>query len=291
MAGESPPANRRVKTVDNLAIEQLARLALEEDLRSGDLSTEASVAGGTHAAGHAVAKSDMTCCGGALFGATFRCLDPRVSFEGLTAEGDSVRSGQVLWKVSGDARALLSAERAALNLAQIATGVATQTRRYVDALPRGSKTRIVDTRKTTPGLRLLQRYAVRVGGGHNHRDNLGAAVLLKENHIRAAGGIEAAIRAARQHAPHTSKIEIEVTDLDELASALDARAEIVMLDNFSDEDVERAVTQAKGRALLEVSGGITLERIPRLAAAGVDVISIGALTHSAPAADISFLLR
>ncbi len=277
--------------MNNLAIERLARLALEEDLQSGDLSTEASVPIDAHAEGHAIAKSELVCCGGALFGAVFRCLAPNVKFEEVTHEGQRVSAGQTLWTVSGDARALLSAERAALNLAQIATGVATHTRRYVDALPPGSKTRIADTRKTTPGLRLLQRYAVRIGGGHNHRDNLGAAVLLKENHIRAAGGVEAAIEAARRYAPHTSKIEIEVVDLHELERALDAGADIVMLDNFSDEDVERAVAQTNGRAVLEVSGGITIERIPRLAHAGVDVISVGALTHSAPAADISFLLR
>jgi nicotinate-nucleotide pyrophosphorylase (carboxylating) len=166
------------------------------------------------------------------------------------------------------------------------SGVATLTRRFVDALPSGAPTRIVDTRKTTPGLRFLERYAVRTGGGHNHRDNLGSAVLIKDNHIVAAGGVGEALARARKHAPHTSRLEIEVESLEMLAEALEAGADVVMLDNFAPDQIAVAVERARGRALVEVSGGISLERIPALAAAGVDVISVGALTHSAPAADI-----
>jgi nicotinate-nucleotide pyrophosphorylase (carboxylating) len=165
-------------------------------------------------------------------------------------------------------------------------GIATLTRTYVGALTAGSKTRIVDTRKTTPGLRILERYAVRMGGGHNHRDNLGSAVLIKDNHIVAAGGIEHAIARARARAPHTSRVECEVTNFEELGLALAAGADIVMLDNMSDAEVKQAIEYTKGRALLEASGGITLERIASLSALGVDVISVGALTHSVMSADI-----
>jgi nicotinate-nucleotide pyrophosphorylase (carboxylating) len=183
------------------------------------------------------------------------------------------------------------AERTALNFAQRMSGIATLARSYVRALPAGSKTRVTDTRKTTPGLRALERYAVRTGGAHNHRDTLGSAVMIKDNHIQAAGGIAVAVERARARAPHTSKIEVEVASLAELDQALAAGADIVMLDNFDKADVAAGVTRAKGKALVEVSGGITLERIAELAAAGVDVISSGALTHSAPSADIALDLE
>jgi nicotinate-nucleotide pyrophosphorylase (carboxylating) len=164
--------------------------------------------------------------------------------------------------------------------------VATQTRAYVDALPAGTKARITDTRKTTPGLRALERYAVRVGGGHNHRDDLGSAVLIKDNHIAACGGVRSAIERARAAAPHTAKVECEVETLEELEQALAARADIVLLDNMPTAMVEEAVRRVSGHALVEVSGGVTLERVAELARAGVDAISVGALTHSVPAADV-----
>jgi nicotinate-nucleotide pyrophosphorylase (carboxylating) len=177
-------------------------------------------------------------------------------------------------------------ERVALNLVQRTCGVATQARAYADAVPAGSKTRITDTRKTTPGLRALERYAVRVGGAYNHRDDLGAAVLIKDNHVAACGGVRAAIERARAAAPHTAKIECEVDTLDQLDEALAAGADIVLLDNMSTATVAEAVKRARGQALLEVSGGITLERVAELARAGVDAISVGALTHSVAAADV-----
>ncbi len=166
------------------------------------------------------------------------------------------------------------------------SGIATKTRRFVDALPQGSHTRIVDTRKTTPGLRAIERYAVRCGGAHNHREDLSSAVLIKDNHIAAAGGVAAAIERARRHAPHTSRIECEVDDIEQLEEALDAGAEIVLLDNFPDAVLREMVELVDGRALVEVSGGVKLERVAGIAAAGVDVISVGALTHSAPSADL-----
>jgi nicotinate-nucleotide pyrophosphorylase (carboxylating) len=177
-------------------------------------------------------------------------------------------------------------ERVALNLVQRMTGVATQARRYVEALPAGTKTRITDTRKTTPGLRALERYAVRAGGAHNHRDDLGSAVLIKDNHIAACGGVRSAIVRARASAPHTAKIECEVDTLEQLDIALAAGADIVLLDNMPDDVVAEAVKRTAGRALLEASGGITLARVRSLAEVGIDAISVGALTHSVPAADI-----
>ncbi len=213
-------------------------------------------------------------------------VDASLQFEAQVAEGAAAPPGTVLWRVEGRARSILMAERVALNFTQRMCGIATVTRRYVDAVPKGCVTRITDTRKTTPGLRLLERYAVRRGGGHNHRNDLGSAVLIKDNHIVAAGGLRLAIDAARARAPHTSRIECEVESLEQLEEALAARADIVLLDNMETPMVEEAVRHTRGRALLEASGGITLERIAELARAGVDAISVGALTHSAPAADI-----
>jgi nicotinate-nucleotide pyrophosphorylase (carboxylating) len=177
-------------------------------------------------------------------------------------------------------------ERVALNFVQRTCGIATRTRAYVEAVPAGCATRIADTRKTTPGLRAVERYAVRVGGGHNHRDNLGAAVLIKDNHIAACGGVAAAIERARAAAPHTARIECEVDTLDQLDQALAAGADVVLLDNMPTSAIVEASKRARGRAMLEASGGITLERVPEIARAGVDVISVGALTHSVSAADI-----
>jgi nicotinate-nucleotide pyrophosphorylase (carboxylating) len=268
---------------------------LDEDLAGGDLTTEACVDPSAEASGEAVARKPLVVCGGVVFRRVFERLDPAARFETLVADGAHVEVGAVLWRVRGRAQALLSGERTALNLAQRMSGVATLTRRYVEALPAGSTTRIVDTRKTTPGMRALERYAVRAGGANNHRDNLGSAVMIKDNHIIAAGGITPAIERARARAPHTSRIEVEVASLVELEEALAARADIVMLDNFTLADVHAAVKRVRGmaggRPILEVSGGITLPRIVELAEAGIDVISCGALTHSAPAADIALDLK
>jgi nicotinate-nucleotide pyrophosphorylase (carboxylating) len=204
----------------------------------------------------------------------------------LVADGDRVEAGTALASVSGPATSILLGERVALNFMQRLTGVSTMTRRYVDALPLGSKTRITDTRKTTPGLRAFERYAVRCGGGFNHREDLGAAVLIKDNHIAAAGGCREAIERAKAHAPHTCRIECEVDTRAQLEEALDAGVDIVMLDNFSDEEVREALGLIGERAIVEVSGGITLNRVATLGSLGVDVISVGALTHSSPSSDL-----
>ncbi len=267
-------------------LDQLVDRALTEDLAGGDLTTEATVAVGDRAIARAVAHSPLIVCGGDVFARVFYRVDPGVRVERRVADGERAKPNDVLWIAEGATRSLLMAERTALNFAQRMSGTATLTRQFVDALPENALTRIVDTRKTTPGLRFLERYAVRSGGGYNHRDSLGSALLIKDNHIVAAGGVREAIERAYKHAPHTSRIEIEVESLDMLDEALDAGADVVMLDNFAQDQIAVAVERAHGRALVEVSGRVSLARVPALAAAGVDVISVGALTHSAPAADI-----
>lgn len=260
--------------------------ALAEDLSGGDVTSAAAVAETERAVAKAVAHAPLVVCGGSVFARSFYRVDPGLRVEEKLAEGTRAEPGDVLWIVEGSARSILMAERTGLNFAQRLSGVATLTRTFVDAVPPGTKLRIADTRKTTPGLRFLERYAVRTGGGHNHRDCLGSAVLIKDNHIVAAGGIRAAIDRARKHAPHTSRIEIEVESLEQLDEALAAGAEIVMLDNFDSGALRTAVQKAQGRAIVEVSGGLTLPRVKELAELGVDIASVGALTHSAPAADI-----
>jgi nicotinate-nucleotide pyrophosphorylase (carboxylating) len=228
----------------------------------------------------------MVVCGGPIFARVFERVDPKTKVEVHASDGARVAAGARIWTARGRARSLLMAERVALNFVQRMSGVATTTRAYVDAVPSGSATRIADTRKTTPGLRVLERYAVRVGGGMNHRDNLGAAVLIKDNHVASCGGVARAIERARAHATHTCKIECEVDTLAQLDEAIAAGADIVLLDNMDTPTVAEAVRRAKGRALLEASGSITLARVTELAKAGVDAISVGALTHSTPSSDI-----
>ncbi len=273
--------------LDLLTLHRYATLALQEDLASGDVTTDSTIGPDVVVTASAIAKQPLVVCGGPLFETCFVCLDPTARVQQLVAEGERVERNTRLWSVTGNARAILKAERSALNYAQRLSGISSLTRRFVEALPANTRTRITDTRKTTPGLRPLERYAVRVGGGRNHRDSLGTAVLIKDNHIQAAGGIHEAVAAARLHAPHTSKIELEVENLSMLDLGLDAGADVIMLDNFDPAQIAEAVRRCSGRALVEVSGGITLDKVPLLAQSGVDIISVGALTHSAPAADIS----
>jgi nicotinate-nucleotide pyrophosphorylase (carboxylating) len=273
--------------IADIIIDRIVDNALAEDLGGGDPTTEATVGPDVRAIGRALARRELVVCGGDVFARAFYRLDPGLRVEAFLEEGSWARVGAAIWTVEGAARSILSAERTALNLVQRMCGIATLARQYVSALPPGTATRITDTRKTTPGLRALERYAVRCGGAHNHRNDLGCAVLIKDNHIEAAGGIQAAIELTRARGSHTSRIEVEVEDLPALDAALAAGADIVMLDNFAPTQIREAVARARGRALVEVSGGISLERIAELAQAGVDAISVGALTHSAPAADIS----
>jgi nicotinate-nucleotide pyrophosphorylase (carboxylating) len=269
-----------------VAMDRVIATALEEDLSSGDITTEACVAPEARAVAHAVARKPVVVCGGPVFARVFAAVDASLAVETHAEEGARVEAGTRLWTVRGRARAVLMCERVALNLVQRMCGVATQARTYADAVPAGCTTRITDTRKTTPGLRALERYAVRVGGAYNHRDDLGAAVLIKDNHVAACGGVRPAIQRARAAAPHTAKIECEVDTLEQLDEALAAGADIVLLDNMPTATVVEAVKRTRGKALLEASGGITLARVAELARAGVDAISVGALTHSVPAADV-----
>lgn len=267
-------------------VDRAVRIALEEDLASGDLTTEACIDPEARAVAHAVARKPMVACGASVFARVFACVDSTLTLEARVEDGASVAAGTRLWSVRGRARSILMGERVALNFVQRMSGVATAARTYADAVPAGCKTRITDTRKTTPGLRALERYAVRVGGAYNHRDDLGAAVLIKDNHVAACGGVRAAIERARAAAPHTAKIQCEVDALEQLDEALAAGADIVLLDNMATATVVEAVKRTAGRAILEASGGITLARVAELARAGVDAISVGALTHSVQAADI-----
>lgn len=268
-------------------VREIVERALAEDLAGGNPTTQATVPENILVVGRAIARSPLIVCGGDVFAKVFYTLSPSLHVEGLLDDGDWAEAGQTLWVVEGPAQSILLAERTALNFVQRLSGIATLAHRFVAALPQGSVTRITDTRKTTPGLRHLERYAVRVGGAHNHRDMLGSAILIKDNHIEAAGGIATAIARARRFAAHTSKIEVEVESLEQLGEALAAGADSIMLDNFSPEHLDQAVALARGHAQLEVSGKISVDRIADLAARGIDVISVGALTHSAPAADIA----
>jgi nicotinate-nucleotide pyrophosphorylase (carboxylating) len=265
---------------------KVVTVALEEDLGRGDVTTDSCVPPDVQGRCVFRARAPLVSAGGAVIPEVFAQIGAAVKVSDLVPDGTALTAGAVMARVSGPARCLLKGERVALNFVQRLCGTATLTRRYVEALPAGSRTRIVDTRKTTPGLRALERQAVRAGGGHNHREDLSSAVLIKDNHIAAAGGVENAILRCRENAPHTTRIECEVDSLDQLAQALDAKADIVLLDNFDDAMVEAAVRLNRGRALLEASGNVSIARVARLAELGVDVISIGALTHSAPAADI-----
>ncbi|MFZ1864052.1 MAG: carboxylating nicotinate-nucleotide diphosphorylase [Polyangiales bacterium] len=265
---------------------ETVRRALAEDIDRGDVTTEACVAPTVMGEAVVHARQPLVVCGLPVLEEVYAQLDPLVDVDRHVDDGDFVDSGTALATLSGSAASILLGERVALNFVQRLTGVSTMTRRFVDALPEGSATRIADTRKTTPGLRALERYAVRCGGGYNHRQDLGAAVLIKDNHIAASGGVRQAIERARAYAPHTSRIECEVDTREQLQEALDAGADIVMLDNFGDDEVRDALELIDGEVIVEVSGRITLERVAALGALGVDVISVGALTHSAPACDL-----
>jgi nicotinate-nucleotide pyrophosphorylase (carboxylating) len=272
-------------------IADIVARALQEDLAGGDITTDATVGPEVRALGVANTNAALLACGALVAQAVFQAVDPKLEFETLVQDGVWVASGRQLWEVRGSARSILMAERTALNFVQHLSGVATLAHRFMREIPVGCNTRITDTRKTTPGLRALERYAVRAGGAHNHRDDLGAGVLIKDNHIIAAGGIAHAVARARARAAHTSKIEIEVANMDQLQQALAVGVDVVMLDNFDLVAIRNAVALVDGRALIEVSGNVTLERVADLARAGADIISVGSLTHSAPAVDISLGVR
>ena len=269
--------------------ERLVELALEEDLLLGDATSEATIDAAARGVGRFLAKEDLVLAGGAVVRRVFEKLGAECRLD--AEDGDRIACGRVFGAASGPLRALLGAERTALNFLQRLSGVATVTRRCVEALAAGGgRSQLLDTRKTTPGWRMLEKAAVRAGGGRNHRFALGDGILVKDNHVAACGGVAEAVRRARERAGAMLKIEVEVVDLPGLDAAMRAGADIVLLDNMDDATVAEAVRRAGGQVLLEASGNMTLERLPRVAATGVDFVSMGAITHSARAVDISFEL-
>lgn len=275
-----------------LVADKYIKIALEEDINSEDVSTNAVMPEYKKGEVYLFAKEDGIIAGLQIFERVFKLLDENtevtfIEINGRTIQdGDRVEAGQALAVVTGDVRVLLSGERTALNYLQRLSGIATYTRHLADML-KGSKTKLLDTRKTSPGMRIFEKYAVRIGGGCNHRYNLSDGVLLKDNHIDAAGGVREAIEAARAYAPFVRKIEVETEDLDMVREAVDAGADIIMLDNMSPEMMAKAIRIIDGRAETECSGNITKENIATITSLGVDYISSGALTHSAPILDIS----
>jgi nicotinate-nucleotide pyrophosphorylase (carboxylating) len=272
-------------------VDELVLQALEEDGAHDDVTTRLLVSGEQWGRGVFVAKDDGVVCGLPVAAAAMTALHEEVSFDTLVEEGQRVSPGAEIAEVEGPLAAILAAERVALNFLQRMSGIASVTRSFVEAV-QGTKAAILDTRKTTPGLRVLERYAVRCGGGRNHRYNLSSAILIKDNHIAAAkqrglGDVEEIVLLARRDAPHTMRIEVEVTNMEDLRDALKAGADVILLDNMDVAQVREAVSIVAGRALVEASGGVTIDSVRAIAEAGVDYISVGRLTHSAPAMDIS----
>lgn len=266
--------------------DRLIRLALEEDVGPGDVTTEGLIETDRSARARIVAKEPLVLAGLGWARRVFNVLDPEACFESGFKEGDKVQTGDPVATMEGQLRALLTGERTALNFLQRLSGIATFTRRFVDKI-QGTKVRLTDTRKTVPGWRRLEKYAVRMGGGSNHRFGLYDGVLIKDNHIRAFGGITKAVRRLRNIKGHLLGIEVEVSNVEEIQEALQNRVDVIMLDNMDIEEVKSAVRLISGRALVEVSGGVQLDTVAELAATGVDIISSGALTHSARAVDMS----
>ena len=270
----------------NLQADHLIEAALKEDISSEDVSTNAVMKERVQGEVDLICKQDGILAGLMVFRRVFELLDDSTEVEAYCQDGDEVKKGQLMAKVRGDIRVLLSGERVALNFLQRMSGIATYTH-SVAVLLKGSGIKLLDTRKTTPNMRIFEKYAVRVGGGYNHRYNLSDGVLLKDNHIGAAGGVARAVRMAKEYAPFVRKIEVEVENLEMVREAVEAGADIIMLDNMTPEEMKEAVALINGRAKTECSGNVTKENISRLKQIGVDYISSGALTHSAPILDIS----
>ncbi len=275
--------------MEYIGLNELIGRALKEDIGHGDITTESLIPEGMQASGVFVAKSAGILAGINVSRAVFRYLESGITFETFKTDGDTLAAGDVIARVTGKAATLLTGERVALNFLQRLSGIATKTRRMVELI-KYLPAELVDTRKTTPGLRVLDKYAVAVGGARNHRFGLYDGVMIKDNHIKAVGSITGAVSAARQKIPHTIKVEVEVENLEQLEEALQARADIILLDNMDIEQMKKAVEITAGRALLEASGGINEDTLAEVAKSGVDFISSGALTHSAVSLDISFNL-
>lgn len=273
-----------------LFYDEVVRRALEEDLGTGDATTDILVPPGRQGRARVFAKEYLVVAGIEVASHVFTSLSPAVFFPWRACDGDRVGVGGTIMELCGPLRALLSAERVALNFLQHLSGVATMTHRFVEAVS-GTRARIVDTRKTLPGLRRLEKYAVRVGGGSNHRGSLSEGVLVKENHIAACGGIRPALEALRKRVPHLVRIEVEVRSIPEVGEALEAGADAILLDNIAVSDIAEAVALVRGRVPVEVSGGVHLANVREIAETGVDFISVGRVTHSAPAVDISMCVE
>ncbi|AWW26635.1 carboxylating nicotinate-nucleotide diphosphorylase [Acetobacterium sp. KB-1] len=269
-----------------LNIDPLILAALKEDITSEDITTNAVIKAGVRAQVELIAKETGIIAGLAVYQRVFELLDGSATIETFFSDGDTVRPGDLVGVVKADARTLLSGERTALNYLQRMSGIATHTRKLADYLS-GSKTRLLDTRKTTPNMRIFEKYAVTVGGGYNHRYNLSDGILIKDNHINAAGGVKEAIAATKKQAPFVRKIEVEVENLTMLEEALEAGADIIMLDNMAIDTMKAAIKIMAGRALSECSGNVTETRLKELSDIEVDFISCGALTHSSPILDLS----
>lgn len=274
----------------DLNLNDLIEKALKEDVGTGDITTLSTIPADKTITGRFIAKETGILCGVDVARAVFAFVDPAIELNFSYKDGDKIEKGEVIATVSGLARSILTGERLALNLLQHMSGVATRTGEAV-AKVQGTRARIADTRKTTPGLRVLEKYAVKCGGGSNHRFNLADGVLIKDNHIEAAGGITAAVEMARRNIPHTLKIEVEIETFEQLEEALAAGADIIMLDNMSNEDMKKAVEIVAGRAITEASGNMGEKDLRAVAETGVDLISIGALTHSVKALDISLKFK
>ncbi len=270
----------------NPLIKQIIRFALEEDLGEGDMTTDAVIGPEMRGTAGLLAREDLVLAGMPVFEQVFKELGSQIEFEEYFKEGDLVPAGEKVCLITGSLALILKGERTALNFLQRMSGIATLTRQYVEKAG-SSKVRILDTRKTVPGHRWLDKYAVRTGGGTNHRFGLYDMILIKDNHIAAAGSITKAVKLARENAPHTLKVEVEVEDLEGVEAALEAGADIIMLDNMDLKQMAKAADRVKGKAVVEASGGITLDTIKDVANTGVDLISVGALTHSPKAADFS----
>lgn len=271
-------------------VDEIIKQALIEDMNYGDITSETLLSGHEKSIADLIVKESGIISGVDIFERTFKSVDETCTIEWFVSNGDSVVKGQKIAVISGASIHILRAERTALNLIQRMSGIATLTSQYVEAV-KPYDARIVDTRKTVPGLRVLDKIAVKCGGGFNHRFNLSDAVMIKDNHIRAVGSIQEAVKRARAGIPHTIKIEIEVESIEELEAAIDAGADIIMLDNMSLEDMSASVHINANRAILEASGNVTLDRVGKIAETGVDVISVGALTHSVKALDLSLRFR
>jgi len=272
--------------MDGMNVSDIIKAALAEDIGHGDVTTGACVDPDAEGTAVVIAKEGFILAGYEVFLEVFLTLDPSVDFSVNRVDGERVKKGEVIMELAGPLATLLTGERVALNLMQRMSGIATLTDKYVRAVS-GTNARILDTRKTTPGLRVLEKYAVTVGGGYNHRFGLSDGILIKDNHIAAAGGIAAAVIAAREYTPHTLRIEVECETLDDVKAALGAGVEIIMLDNMDVATMKKAVKLIGDSALVEASGNMTLKHAAEAAKTGVDLISVGALTHSAPAVDIS----